>query len=305
MGRYIYKPLIAYFDGDSEEKKKEFLEKYKESLKTGELLVDLYNYDIYVSNSGLEYPIPVTSEIREEIINWIESEEGPLSQYKINGLINEKSTDSSESSLIRKQELIESLKNKIIEYQNAFIGNTSEDENILKRTLRECQYFYKDLGNYTLTLVNGSPNYETDNKRIYGEIVVKYFSLFERFKKLRARVNSQINTLNNLSNEIYPILNEKYREVVNMGVSLNSKLDKKITNMEPPVYKITIEVHLDHDINKNEEDEVYKKILLMNEDIISSSDVPYLEKNSSKNIKLEVDDNNKNIVRIKIESREV
>ena len=42
MSRFIYKPLTGY----TPENRKEFLKLYKESIRKGELLVDLLNYDI-------------------------------------------------------------------------------------------------------------------------------------------------------------------------------------------------------------------------------------------------------------------
>lgn len=75
MGRYVYQPIILRNapDGYQEE---EFIKNYFKSIKTGELLVDLRNYDIFVTEEGIELPIPVTRNLREIIIGFVKSLKG-------------------------------------------------------------------------------------------------------------------------------------------------------------------------------------------------------------------------------------
>lgn len=236
MGRYIFKPLIY-----SEENREEFLEKYKESLQTGELLVDLKDYDIFISNAGLEYPIPVTSEIRKEIIEWIESEEGPLAQYKQNELLTESTDDTTEANIQRKKELIENLKKEIDRYRKLFTDNTDDTENSLMRINRECNYFYRDLSSYTLTMVNDIDSYKNDVKKIINEILLRYLDVHRRFKKVKQKIYSIDNMVNNIEDKFEDSLKEDFKKTINMGVSLNSKIDKELLEKELPTYEATIQ----------------------------------------------------------------
>lgn len=236
MGRYIFKPLIY-----SEENKEEFLEKYKESLQTGELLVDLKDYDIFISNAGLEYPIPVTSEIRNEIINWIENEEGPLVQYKMNELLTEKTEDATEANIKRKKELIENLKKEIDKYRKLFSDNTDDTENGLMRINRECNYFYRDLASYTLTMVTDMDSYIKDVKKLINEILLRYLNAHRRFREVKQKIYSIKNTIDNIEPTFEESLKEDFKKTINMGVSLNSKMDKSLLSDDKlPTYEVTL-----------------------------------------------------------------
>ena len=148
MGRYVYKPLVTYFEGDPEEKKFEFIRAYKDSLTSGELLVDLYNYDIYVANNGMEYPVPSTPELKKEIIDWIESDEGPLGSYQVNDLINSQVDKDSPSNIENKKERINNLLNQIELYKKECTKQVDDNENMIKRIDRETDIWYNDLSKY-------------------------------------------------------------------------------------------------------------------------------------------------------------
>lgn len=64
MARYKYLP-IRYND---------YLSKYINSLKTGELLVDLVDHDIYVTEEGMNLPVPTTKALKEAIIRFLETD---------------------------------------------------------------------------------------------------------------------------------------------------------------------------------------------------------------------------------------
>ena len=80
MSRYKYIPM-SYDD---------YMGKYINTLKTGELLVDLNNHDIYVTEEGFNIPIPATKQLRDKIINYLENDlEGiKIRQQVIPGKIN-------------------------------------------------------------------------------------------------------------------------------------------------------------------------------------------------------------------------
>src|SRR5699024_10075465 len=63
MGRDYYSP-VSYHD---------YTEKYLNSLKTGELLVDMDSHDLYVTEEGYNIPMPTTSALKERIINYLEN----------------------------------------------------------------------------------------------------------------------------------------------------------------------------------------------------------------------------------------
>lgn len=52
----------------------EYMNKYINTLKTGELLVDLTAHDIYVTEEGYNIPIPVTKGLRDNVINFLEND---------------------------------------------------------------------------------------------------------------------------------------------------------------------------------------------------------------------------------------
>ena len=58
MGRFRYLPMT--YD--------EYMNKYVNSLKTGELLVDLSSHDVYVTEEGFNIPIPTTKGLKEHVI---------------------------------------------------------------------------------------------------------------------------------------------------------------------------------------------------------------------------------------------
>lgn len=47
---------------------------YINTLRTGELLVDMQNYDIYVTEEGINIPIPITKGLREAVLKFINTE---------------------------------------------------------------------------------------------------------------------------------------------------------------------------------------------------------------------------------------
>lgn len=180
MGRYIYRPVSIDFENSTYESIKNFLNKYKESLKKGELLVDLHNYDIYISNNGLEYPIPVTSTLRKEIIEWIESEEK----------FNESLKDSqNQMNLKKKKEILNQLMTKIIEYQEYLKENSSDS---LDRTLnleREVKYFYTNLSEYVLSQIIENNVVKNFMMNLFYEIDLEYSELVHDFQQATDKIN--------------------------------------------------------------------------------------------------------------------
>ncbi|WPH64258.1 hypothetical protein [Staphylococcus phage vB_StaM_PB50] len=63
MGRFHYSP-IDY---------KDYMNKYFNSLQTGELLIDFEGADIYVSEEGYNVPIPSNKKLKDDIIKYLEN----------------------------------------------------------------------------------------------------------------------------------------------------------------------------------------------------------------------------------------
>lgn len=185
MGRYVYKPLLIRFDAkpgdiDYEEKKYDFIQAYKHSLMSGELFVDLYNYDIYVANNGVEYPVPATMDIKKEIIDWIESDEGPLASLKKNDILDTKTNNTSEATITRKKEKIKNLIKTIEDYKKACEDKIFEDENTLLMTQREVETWFKNLSGYALDKAYSGGTDKSDIVKIVYSVLCKYINLYER-----------------------------------------------------------------------------------------------------------------------------
>src|SRR5699024_3405608 len=63
LGRFHYSP-IDY---------KDYMNKYFNSLQTGELLIDFEGADIYVSEEGYNIPIPSNKKLKDDIIKYLEN----------------------------------------------------------------------------------------------------------------------------------------------------------------------------------------------------------------------------------------
>lgn len=63
MGRFHYTP-IDY---------KDYMNKYFNSLQTGEMLIDFNNADIYVSEEGYNIPLPSNKALKEDIIKYLDT----------------------------------------------------------------------------------------------------------------------------------------------------------------------------------------------------------------------------------------
>lgn len=227
MGRYSYKPIITSFNNNKlEEDKYDFIQKYKDSLTTGEIIIDLFNYEIYIANNGLEYPVSTTSETKKDIINYIENEEGPLGILSKNDLLTIKSDDNTEANIIRKEEKIEDMLNDIKKFNKACLDKIDEDENKLKRTNREIENWYDDLSKYTMKKVYSSDAEGSNIIKLIYNILCKYIELYKRAEN----ISNSITKLKNLKiedafNDYNDKLKKLFRILVNNEVAINQKLN--------------------------------------------------------------------------------
>lgn len=247
MGRYIYKPLVTYFDGDTEEKKFDFIRAYKDSLTSGELLVDLYNYEIYVANNGMEYPIPTTPELKEEIIKWIESEEGPLGMYSKNDLINSQVDKDSPSNIENKKERIKNLLTKIEAYKKACMDEIAKNENDALRMDRETQKWYNDLYQYTYNKVYTNNTDGSEIVRSLYEILLKYADLYRRIKNIEKVIEEIDKT--DIDDSYKTKIQEIFKRIVDNSVAIKKKLDK--SKIHDGIKYKTPDYSINFNFNKN------------------------------------------------------
>lgn len=241
MSRYVYKPLTFYTDPNNKFAMKEFLELYKNSLESGELLVDLREYDIYIANNGIEYPIPIIKTLREEVINWIESEDNPINI--LSKLDNGSGEKKRFDTIKAKTEKIKELMKSINESENKLKNNIDDSVNTLMRAEREVRYFYTNLSSYLLSHSNEITSLEEDIGKI---VTVAIGKMIEYYDSLQSIYNKLINyTFDDKNTKAVCDLLDKFidmRKIINMTIESKNKLNKDLINKEPPKFKIDIKV---------------------------------------------------------------
>ena len=299
MSRYIFKPLVTYFPGktpeETEANKWDFIQAYKDSLTSGELLVDLYNYEIYVANNGLEYPVPSTPELRSEIIKWIESDEGPLASFSKNDLLNTKSDDASEANIARKKEKIKSMLIEVEKYNKACKEKIDEDENTLLRTEREIDNWYESLSRYTRKNVFSSNASGAEICKSTYWVMAKYIDLYKRLRNIINFINVIDETPIDTS-KYNDELKEIFHELVNNQVAIDDKLDKSMLYNNDKIKTPNYEFSLSFNAPKTTETNVVQSKL---------DDIRKIADDLGDNAKFETKvTNNNDILTIKVKKKE-
>jgi len=299
MSRYIFKPLVTYFPGktpeETEANKWDFIQAYKDSLTSGELLVDLYNYEIYVANNGLEYPVPSTPELRSEIIKWIESDEGPLASFSKNDLLNTKSDDASEANIARKKEKIKSMLTEVEKYNKACKEKIDEDENTLLRTEREIDNWYESLSRYTRKSVFSSNASGAEICKSTYWVMAKYIDLYKRLRNIINFINVIDETPIDTS-KYNDELKEIFHELVNNQIAIDDKLDKSMLYDNDKIKTPNYEFSLSFNAPKTTETNVVQSKL---------DDIRKISDDLGDNAKFETKiTNNNDILTIKVKKKE-
>jgi len=299
MSRYIFKPLVTYFPGktpeETEANKWDFIQAYKDSLTSGELLVDLYNYEIYVANNGLEYPVPSTPELRSEIIKWIESDEGPLASFSKNDLLNTKSDDASEANIARKKEKIKSMLIEVEKYNKACKEKIDEDENTLLRTEREIDNWYESLSRYTRKSVFSSNASGAEICKSTYWVMAKYIDLYKRLRNIINFINIIDETPIDTS-KYNDELKEIFHELVNNQIAIDDKLDKSMLYDNNKIKTPNYEFSLSFNAPKTTETNVVQSKL---------DDIRKISDDLGDNAKFETKiTNNNDILTIKVKKKE-
>lgn len=227
MPRYVYKPLIGY----TPENKSEFLQKYKESLMLGELLVDILNYDIYVSKDGLEIPIPVTSDLRKEIISFIKDYMyGPIPNsicYNDETVINRGSfleppkNDEEYNSYQKKIEAIEKMKLEIKEIREKVNNDSSDLENNVMRMEHEIKYFFSDLNLFNLSNAYKFNQTIKDIQQSLNSLDNEILEETQKFMKYKDTFKFYNDKIEIIKKDMRNI----YANVINLYSEINAKVD--------------------------------------------------------------------------------
>lgn len=241
MSRFIYKPLTGY----TPENRKEFLKLYKESIRKGELLVDLLNYDIYITNDGIEVPIPVTADLRNEIIEFIIGEFGPISQANNSSFLEEAiNVEDKPNDYVRKMNLMKNLRDQILEYrQNAVLENNELSNNI-KRMNHEIVYFFNKINDYNFTkILEVDPTIE-DLLQVYVSNAIKYNEFADKYTTLVKRLQEYKDKIKKFNEKC----DKTFDNIINLFSEINAKVDLRKYPLPPSIkYSITAGENINED----------------------------------------------------------
>jgi len=213
MGRYIYQPIIMEKYSDQE-----YLKRYKQSIQTGEMLVDLQNYDIFVTEEGIELPIPITRNLREIVMSYIRSLKGDFNTRYL--------------YLLQYADKIRQLKETIDNL------NTDLRPNIISLDRSATQNYYRNIYFENLTLNNlrlaGTQNIDGNIfnafKNSTGETAVLLDNLINLYKLFNSELTKINNTLaNNTTINITSATNGLrgiYNDIQTINGILNDKMYK-------------------------------------------------------------------------------
>lgn len=196
MARYKYIPM----------NKNQYMEKYINTLKTGEILVDLKDHDIYVTEDGYNLPIPSTKGIRDQVINFLENDvEGvKLKKKLIPSIITDISKKANEIELLQ--------------------GNISNDTDTLESRLLNQRNTTRFMSVVNENNINQLGDLEINTNRLRQivddnrlEILVEEFN----------RINNDARDIISVNTTKYnKELMEIYREMYKLMHEANGKLNK-------------------------------------------------------------------------------
>lgn len=196
MSRYKYIPM-SYDD---------YMGKYINTLKTGELLVDLNNHDIYVTEEGFNIPIPTTKQLRDKIINYLENDlEGiKIRQQVIPGKINN----------------LFSIKQAIEEQQQNIFDRT---KNLLDDS-RSLDRQYTFLNKVNENNVNQLGDLKVNLNNIKDlNYVTRINSLINEFNRINTNAQSGVYSNDATNKNTY--LNSLWTEIIALMSEVNNKLN--------------------------------------------------------------------------------
>lgn len=204
MARYRYLPMT----------KAQYLEKYVNTLKTGEILVDLKDHDIYVTEDGYNLPIPSTKGIRDQVIDFLENDvEGiKLKKKIIPSIVIEVSRKANEIEL--NQGIISNtgdiLESRLLNQRNTARFMSVVNENNVNQ-LGDLEINANRLKQITdddrlLTLINEFNRINNDARDIITADTTKYnkelMEIYKDMYRLMNEANSKLNKLGHFLGEV-------------------------------------------------------------------------------------------------------
>ena len=215
MSRYYFSPINH----------KDFMGKYLNSLKTGEIMLDTDLDDIYVTEEGYNLPIPSTSNLRKMITNYLEN--------TIDGMNFRK----NEIPMII--DSIERLKDNLETRQNEINYEYESIEGQIKNDLNNSKYLSK--------ITKNNINQLGDLKMVFDEIDYdildeRIFGLIDDFNNINIDSGSGIyNSGNNqelieIWNDIQSLMQLSNTKLKNMGTFEGSAVLQKNTTQVQNIY---------------------------------------------------------------------
>ena len=197
MGRYIFQPM-SY---------REYLSKFINTLKTGELLVNLEDHDIYVTEEGINIPVPIISPLRNDIINYLEND---LEGIKVRMSLNPSRIDN-----------LFKIKSEIEKEEQDIYGKIRE-LNSIEDYVRNKYVFINKITEYNVNQLGDL----VDNVKDYGNSLGNYKKEIDELMRIFNSINDDCSSYDKLYNnnnaelmEIWNFLSDIYKE-------LNNKINK-------------------------------------------------------------------------------
>ncbi len=184
----------------------DYLKNYVNSLKTGEMLVDLTNHDVYVTEEGVNIPIPTTKALRDEVINFLNND---LEGIKLKN-----------SSLERLDRLQVSIKAAKDQADNAY--NTALDYSGVPESFESDRLYLTDVNAKTINQLGDlKVNLDTITDLNLKE---RLQNAINEFNRVNLDGRSTLYTTTIGSSNTY--LLELWNEIVSLMDQVNRKLDR-------------------------------------------------------------------------------
>jgi len=209
MGRYVFQPMDF----------NEYMVNYIKTLKTGELLVDLSTHDFYVTDEGYQIPIPVSKNLRQAIIEFLNND---LEGIKIR------------MSLMQdRNKVLEILYKKIREQQEEMNKVLKVYDNNISLENRESEVFFTNLTKFNLnrlgTLelrVDSILNEPEKQDKVINDLIAQLNQRIHDYQYYNSTdTYNPYNTEAELANQE---LEYNWREIQYLFTQLNARMEKLI-----------------------------------------------------------------------------
>ena len=199
MARFIYQPM-SYRD---------YLTKYINTLKTGELLVDLDNNDIFISEEGINIPLPKTDKLKKDAINFLENDvDGIKLKNELAGRKLKYLEKIKEATEIKQQSAFDILNDRNLQ------TNSNSSKSVYLEKINT--YNIQQLGVIKLDIENIETNFPVYKDRI--NLLVDNFNMLSTY-------NGDINYITTKNQELLSIWNELNTLLTEINGKINNMTD--------------------------------------------------------------------------------